>query len=89
MATFVELMGETEIGTIGEALNAIYKLDLYIDVSISSINYAGGLAGKVGSNSKLDYANLIIRVMLSGPGSSMGLIIGNINGSVVDLLPDG
>ena len=51
MATFVELMGETEIGTIGEALNAIYKLDLYIDVSISSINYAGGLAGKVGSNS--------------------------------------
>ena len=89
MTTFVELIGETEIGTIGEALDAIYKLDLYIDVSISSINYAGGLVGKVSSTSTLDYTNLIIRVMLSGPGSSMGLIIGNIDGGVVDLLPDG
>ena len=89
MATYAELAGENEIGTIGAAVGATHTFDSYIDVTISCIDSAGGLAGKVDNASALKYPNLVMRVMLSGPGSSVGLVIGNLGGSVVDVLPDG
>ena len=88
MATRVELIGEEEIGTIGAAVGATHTFDSYIDIIISCVNNAGGLAGKVDNASALKYPHLVMRVMLSGPGSSVGLVIGNISGGTVDVLPE-